>query len=215
MTSKTVHLAKGTTLPSVLQTANYEQSISNPTTQYRPNGRRDMEDLWRDYYTRLKQVYQGLTGDVWWWWRRWQRNSCSSQGGYAARDIVWWDTAYYGTLTAICALQRELLSRVIQATNNAIVLVVTAKTKIKVFYEGTLRRTLIGTILRDEPVGSLHLPISWRVIIFYSSPNIFRVIKFGHWSSGYTRHGRNEKCIKKIVVRGPRTTDDVLPQVGQ
>jgi len=27
----------------------------------------DLEDLGRDYHTRMKQTYQGLTGDGWWW----------------------------------------------------------------------------------------------------------------------------------------------------
>jgi hypothetical protein len=37
-----------------------------------------------------------------------QRNSCGSHAGYRARDIVWWDTAEYGTFIAICALQCQL-----------------------------------------------------------------------------------------------------------
>jgi len=28
----------------------------------------DMEDLWKDYSTMPKQVYQGPTRDGWWWW---------------------------------------------------------------------------------------------------------------------------------------------------
>jgi len=28
----------------------------------------DLENLRRKYYTRPKEVYQGLTGDGWWWW---------------------------------------------------------------------------------------------------------------------------------------------------
>jgi len=32
----------------------------------------DLEDLWRDYWMRPKQDYQGVTSDGWWrwWWRR-------------------------------------------------------------------------------------------------------------------------------------------------
>ena len=40
------------------------------------------EVLWRDYWTRLKQVCQGLTGDGWWWWWWWW---------------WWWKTMYANT----------------------------------------------------------------------------------------------------------------------
>jgi len=36
----------------------------------------DLEDLCRDYATRSKQVYQGLTGDRPWWWDRLEENVC-------------------------------------------------------------------------------------------------------------------------------------------
>jgi len=31
----------------------------------------DLEDFWRYYYARPKQVFQGLTCDRWWWWCWW------------------------------------------------------------------------------------------------------------------------------------------------
>jgi len=35
---------------------------------YRPNGRDELEGLWKHYLTRPKQVYQDLTRNEWWWW---------------------------------------------------------------------------------------------------------------------------------------------------
>jgi hypothetical protein len=48
-------------------------------------------------------------------------------------------------------LKRELLTRVIQASYNAIALVGAAKG----LYVGTMRRTLIGTIVPHEPAASI------------------------------------------------------------